>query len=495
MNPVFIHRNPMCSRVALALAIVCVSGSFSAWSAEPEKVTLHLPGGKFLRCEILKITKSEVLVKPEGEKEQALPFGLITPQEVSECYKLAMEPKNAALRFAMGTYFAKKELYAEAKTELAEAARLDGSLKDKADELLKKIPDPSAPPPVKTVAEPKKTEDKPVTVAVADKTDKSKPVPPKPSDTKPMSESDSSEKADEDFRKKFMRREVAARTEAQMKEFLDKRLEELNAKLGGKWRLIETKHFFCFANIAEDKHKMIAQQWNETLYDLLCRVLNHKEGEKLWNNKMPIYYFDTFKQFQKFAAEIDHSPGAAYSGGYFASQGREVHICIPFMSERLKTSPARMDEEAHGTLFHEGTHAFLQLSGEDVELSRWLHEGMAQFIEFWYESEKYPGKRDRMANLRDEISRNKGTPPTWEEMADRPRSGMDGVGYSCAYTRLEFLYRNFDNQRLPQFIHLIKSGKPEKEALETVFKFPEEKMEEVYKTWVKDALKRNFKFN
>lgn len=493
MKPVFNYRISVCSHVVLALAIVCVTGSFSAWSAEPEKVTLHLPGGKFLRCDILKITKTDVLVKPEGEKEQSLPFGLITPQEVRDCYKLVMEPKNAALRFAMGSYFAKKELYAEAKIELTEAAHLDGSLKDKAEEVLKKLPNPSAPSTVKTATEPKKPDDKPV--ATAEKTDKSKPVPPKSNDTKSMSEgTGDSEKADEDFRKKFMHRDVPARTEAQMKEFLDKRLEDLLAKVGGKWRLIETKHFYCFSNIAEDKHKMISQQWNEVLYDLLCRVLNHKEGDKLWNNKMPIYYFDTFRQFQKFAVEIDKSPGAAYSGGYFASQGRDVHICIPFNSERYKNSP-RMDEEAHGTLFHEGTHAFLQLSGEDVELSRWLHEGMAQFIEFWYESDKNPSKKERMGYLRDELSRNKGNLPTWEEMADRPRSGMDGVGYCCAYARLEFLYRNFDNQRLPQFIHLIKTGKPEKEALESVFKFSEEKLEDVYKTWAKEQLKRNFKFN
>ena len=94
-----------------------------------------------------------------------------------------------------------------------------------------------------------------------------------------------------------------------MKAFLDKRIKELDDEIGGTWRMIETKHFYCFANIKEDIHKRIAVDWNEkTFYDLVSGVLKHKEGDKLWNNKCPIYYFEKFSQFQKFAAVIDHQP-------------------------------------------------------------------------------------------------------------------------------------------------------------------------------------------
>ena len=44
-------------------------------------------------------------------------------------------------------------------------------------------------------------------------------------------------------------------------------------------------------------------------------------------------------------------------------------------------------------------------------------------------------------------------------------------------------------------VKLIKSGKTEKEAMETVFKMPVERLEGGYKIWLKDAIKANFKFN
>lgn len=473
----------------LCLALAAVP----SWSAE--KVTLHMAGGQELRCEVLKVTKSEVRVKTDGDKEQSLPLQVLQPKDVLECYHQAMEPKNAALRFDMGSYFAKKQLFDDARAELLAAVGLDVSYKDKADEILKKFPGAA---PEKAVAKsdpPKKAADK----KPEDKPKEKVVKPPKDDDeTIVISANDTPESIMaklSDFRKNFKRKVVTARTEAQMKEFLDKRLADLNAKVGGdKWRLIETKHYYCFSNLPEQKHSFVAKTWNEGLYDLLCRVLNHKDGDKLWNNKLPIYYFETFKQFQKFATDIDKSPGAAYSGGYFSAEGREVHICIPFMSERMKTNQAAMDEMARSTLFHEGTHAFLQLSGEDVELSRWLHEGMAQFIEFWYQGEENKDKKERMGNLREYIQIYK-TPPTWEETQERPMSGRDVIGYCCAYAKLEFLYRNFPNQHLPKMIKLIKSGKTEKEAMETVFGYSLEKMEDVYNTWLKDALKKNFNFN
>jgi len=227
---------------------------------------------------------------------------------------------------------------------------------------------------------------------------------------------------------------------------------------------------------------------------MLCRVLRHKEGDKLWNNKMPVYYFDSFRQFQRFAIEIDKSPGAAYSGGYFASQGRDVHICIPFMTERLRGNANRADEMARSTLCHEGTHAFLQLSGEDVTLSKWLHEGMAQFMEFFFNTGNNPDKKETVGRLAQTLNANRGYPPSWDEMKDRPMSGTDLEGYCCAYAKLEYLYRKYDHQRLPQMVRLIKAGKSETEALETVFKIKAEKLEEDYRVWVKEALKVNFNF-
>ncbi|MCY3018296.1 MAG: hypothetical protein NTW87_04590 [Planctomycetota bacterium] len=309
--------------------------------------------------------------------------------------------------------------------------------------------------------------------------------------TRPDGKTGDGEREDEDFASQFLKKDVPPRSEAEMKAFLTKRLEDLKA-IGGTWRLKETKHFCCFSNVPEAKHAVLCQ-WNEDLYDRLCQVLRHKEGDKLWNNKMPIYYFEAFAQFQKFTVEIDRSPGSAMSGGYFSANGREVHICIPFMSERFRTDVKSQDRMARATLHHEGTHAFLQLSGESVPLNRWLHEGLAQFVEFWYDPQNNPARNQRVGFLQQCILRN--SVPSWESMRNRPMGGMDVEGYAFAWAKLEFLYRSFsDNQKLPQMIRLVKAGKSEDEAMASAFGFPVDKLEEGYKQWVKVQGKRGFNF-
>ena len=288
----------------------------------------------------------------------------------------------------------------------------------------------------------------------------------------------------------FKRKVVPPLSPAEMKSFLDKRLKEVKSALGGDWRMKETKHFYCFTDLPDAQFAALTQ-WNEDYYDLLCRVLRHREGDKLWNNKMPIYYFSSHSKFQHFAVEIDHEPFAARSGGYFSAEGRQVHICIPFLTERYHNDKD-IARAARDTLNHEGTHAFLQLSGEDVKINRWLHEGMAQFIEFWYDREKNPARKQRVAWLQQYLAR--GNLPSWAEMKNRPMGGTDMEGYALAWSRAQFLYWNFPNDRLPQMIRLLKSGKSEEEAMAAAFGMPYDKLETGYRIWVKPAAKAGFNF-
>ena len=485
------HRSPGFIGT-LALSGVFALSAFASNCAE--KVALHVAWhGQTLSCDVLAISKTDVRVKPATGPEQTVPLEQLAPKEVVECYHQVFDPVNAQLRFDMGMFFARINLNEEARTELAAAANLDVKLKGRAEAVLKTLPETPPPPPVAEARKPDEKKPDPPAVKTP-----GKPVAGKdPAVGKDPAYGDSAGGKDADFRKRFATKNVPPRTDAQMKEFLEKRLADLNALVGGKWRMIETKHFYSFANLEdEQKQEGIAKNWNEFLYDTLARILRHKEGDKLWNNKMPIYYFSTFKQFQKFAVLIDKSPGAAYSGGYFSSEGREVHICIPFMSEHLKDNPTKMNEMAKGTLFHEGTHAFLQLSGEDVHLSRWLHEGMAQFIQFLAspEGDKDPEKRSCVNTLKESIQFRKGV-LDWEPMNERPMGGTDSEGYAYAYSRFEFLYRNSDNHdRLPQMIREIKSGKTEKEAMEKVFGRKVYELESMYKEWIKGAIKVNFSF-
>jgi hypothetical protein len=481
----------MKSCLKLIAIVVIVSG---AGCLAAESVSINL-AGKTGHFTVVKMGKTGIVLKADG-KEQTVPMQVLTTAEVLDCYgQIEAKDKTPQLRFDVGSYLFKNKCYKEAEEEL-KAAMNDEKLRPAAGTMLVQIAEKTAKTPVAPDKTPKPEESK-----VAEKTEaKEKKIETKiektESGTTIIVQGDDMEAmksaAMEQWRKE--RKNVPERSKAEMDEFLKKREEDLNKIVAGsKWRMIETKHFYCFSNVPEPKHKgLICNQWLEMprqadgkigIYPLLCEVLMHKEGDKLWHNKCPIYFFEKYSEFQTFAAQIDKVPGAGYSGGYFMPRGREVHICIPFMTQRLGEKAA--DRQAKSTLYHEGTHAFLQLSGEDVDLSRWLHEGLAQFIEFWFDRENNPERKQRAAFLDQQI--RKGEVPSWSSMKERPAGGGDLEGYAWAWIKFDFLYRNFPTDRVPKMIREIKAGTAEDDAVKKIYGISTEKLEEVFKTkWLAD---------
>ena len=276
-----------------------------------------------------------------------------------------------------------------------------------------------------------------------------------------------------------------------MKDWLDKRLAELN-KLGGKWRMIETKHFYCFADIDEAKHtRKSPNEWNEGLYKLLCDVLRHKEGEKLWNNKMPIYYFDTFRLFQSFAVEIDKSPGARsiISGGYFSFRGRDVHICIPFMSERSSGKKMGRCGAQHGALPRR--HACLPAIDRRrrTQLHRWpCMKAWRSSSNSGFEDAKSSERKERIRRAGGSFTRRK-IRTCGRRWRTGPGGGTDLEGYAYSWSKAMFLYQYPDIAALPNMVKLIKQGKTEKEAMEATFKRPLAQLEAMYDSWLPGAIK------
>jgi len=85
--------------------------------------------------------------------------------------------------------------------------------------------------------------------------------------------------------------------------------------------------------------------------------------------------------------------------------------------------------------------------------------------------------------------------PNWAETRQRPMGGTDLFGYACAWAKLEFFYRNFDHQCLPNMILAIKAGNSGDDAIREAFKFPADKLETAYRDWVRDMAKKSFKFD
>jgi hypothetical protein len=485
-------------RICIALlglvGVALLTPQTSALAADQTGVLMK--DGHLVMGDVVSVNKDALKLKVDG-KEQEFPLDKVDPKSVLECAKQKPDMFNVHWHFDMGSYFLKNKLYKPAEDELTAALRIDASLKAEIDPLIEQaqkgqgaktaVAAAKDPPPLKDAKETKEA-----TPAAKKDEPKKEPDDASPGDKSP------GDKGAEDFAAKFRQMTIPPRSPAEMKDFLEKRKKDLDDQIGGTWRMIETPHFYCFSNIKEDVHKRIATDWNEHIfYDRVSRMLMHKEGDKLWNNKCPIYYFEKFEQFQKFAAVLDHAPGAGNSGGYFMAEGREVHVCIPFDVQKAG-SQQEAEHHARDTVVHEGTHAFLQLTGEDVPLSRWLHEGLAQFMEFWVEKEttehnQYGKDRRERAQSMSRLVRTDIL--SWEETRQRPMGGMDLVGYSYAWSKMEFLYRNFDKQAIPKMIRLIKSGKSEDEAITGAFGIAPDKLEPMYVKWLKEQSKNGFKFD
>ncbi|MCW8129649.1 MAG: hypothetical protein KIS92_04615 [Planctomycetota bacterium] len=454
-------------------------------AAEPVTISM---GSSSMRGEVVRMTKTEVVLRVNG-KEQSIPAGVLTPKDYYACAKSLLDPKDPKATFELGEYCLKKGLKDEGKDLLTMAAAIDkGTYGAKVEALLGATnakPEPAkGPDAIKVADNPKKEEPK--------KEDSEKKVDSEDGGSEGSKEwIEVTGPGGKKFKipKQFMADDenVPARKPDEMKKFLDERLADLKSKVGGEWRMEETKHFYFFSNLKPELHANFKQE-AEIFYNQIAMILQHKEGDPLWNNKCPFYMMQSRAQFAKFTSVIDQSPSAFNSGGYFMHKGRECHIVIPMYDSMGEKNAIR---EATNTLYHEGTHAFLQLTGNNVTIHSWLHEGMAQFIEFFKDDKNNPGRNDRVYLLQDAVRR--GDILSWEEGRNRPMGGMDRSGYAFAWSRVEFLYQYPDKSALPRMIKGIKAGKSDEEAMAEVFKMKVEDLETAYQRWLKERAPKNFK--
>jgi len=484
--------------------------------AVAEMVTLKTPGGS-VRGEVIRATESEVVIKTTAGKQQTLPVAFLKPKEVYYCRKQVLPTDSAQAHFELGEYCLKNGLKEEGSLELAKAKRLDEKgFGAKVDALLKgggtpkstdvaqgKPPDKAGSATEKKDPASSEKPDQTITIRLPDGT---------------VQEISAGEEGGENVKirgrdgktylipKQFLvnNTKIPERTPDQMKKFLDGRLGQLKEFCSGpwekgeekrEWEMVETEHFYIFSNLKPELKSYFKLEC-EKLYTLLSEVLEHKEGAPLWNNKCPIYFLSNRAQFINFAVKVDKQPHAAKSGGYFSHRGRQVHIVIPLMARHSSEPITERVRRATCTLRHEGTHAFLQLVGNNVQLSRWLHEGMAQFIEFWYDPKNNPDRKAVEKILRAAVSQDQIL--SWKDGRNRPdirRREPDRAGYAFAWSRIVYLYRAFQNdkRKLPRMIKLIKEGKTEEEAMEQAFGYPVEKLEEVYRKFLKQHAKTNFR--
>jgi hypothetical protein len=250
-----------------------------------------------------------------------------------------------------------------------------------------------------------------------------------------------------------------------------RRLDVLNEKLKGRFRLSETPHYLIFSD-ADAALTANFVQWSERLYEKLGAQFGLDPKGRVWNGKCVLTIFATRQKFETYATRFD-GEDVRQAGAYFACEtfGRGgpnlVHICIP-TDER---GPQHLQE-----LFaHEGTHAFFQLYRCPVALPLWLHEGMAEYMTVVNDPTLAARKN---APAKRAARRPTSIASLFTRTADAQLSLSE---YAIAYSLVDFLQKT-SSEKFRQMVDLLKDGKDVDEAMTQAFGFGLEGLEQRWKT-------------
>lgn len=258
--------------------------------------------------------------------------------------------------------------------------------------------------------------------------------------------------------------------------------KKVNDKLGTKLKTYETEHFIIHSDFTNQSDMRTIQNWCEKLYERLSEVLDVKPGDRLWNGKGEIYLFYDRSDFVRFARTFDRFDQAKLSGGYFIHKGRDCHIVIPRCEygERGKQRDTFLY-----TLLHEGSHAFLQLHGNMVEIKPWLHEGFAQYLQFRLPSGSEPDRQRYLQKVK-AILAKPGFMRFNELRALDQILGNDHEAYALSWSVVDFLITSDrTRKKFAQFIRLIKEGKDEDTAIMEAFNMTPAQLEQAWFRYVR----------
>jgi hypothetical protein len=265
----------------------------------------------------------------------------------------------------------------------------------------------------------------------------------------------------------------------------------VNEKLHTKLKTSETAHFIIHSDFTNPSDMKQIRQWCETLYERLSDVLDVKPGDKLWNGKCEIYLFLERADFVRYAKTFDKFPEAKVSGGYFGSHGRNCHIVIP-RTDLSSDRGAQKDTFLY-TLLHEGSHAYLQLHGNVVEIKPWLHEGFAQYFQFALPDTGAAQDRDRRSRIVKRLTSKPGFTRFNELRALEQLLGDDLEAYALSWSIVDYMINSdratqkgkLGKKKFAKFIALIKDGKSEEDAMKEAYGQTPAELEQAWLKYVR----------
>ena len=413
------------------LAALTAAAVFASACAAQDVITLR--SGAKISGQVTDHDEDGITVKSGGAKKQ-YKWEQLTPLCCYELLRQFIEPASAKAHFLLGQHCVMSGLIEQAKNEYRRARELDTSYAgpvEKALALIEESPE-KAKTKITEIAPPEESKEK------------ERPPGEKVGGVKSPSEEP-----------------VVNQEEYLEKERLDGK--KANDKLGTNLKTSETAHFIIHSDFSSPADMSQIRKWCETLYERHCATLDVKPGDKLWNGKCEIYLFLNRSDFIAFAKTFDHFPEAKLSGGYFASGGRNCRIVIPRTD--LRGDRSGQKDTFLFTLLHEGSHAFLQLHGNVVDIKPWLHEGFAQYFQFALPKGSAP-ERDRYFRLVKKLTAKSSFTRFNELRALDQLLGDDYEGYALSWSIVDYMITSDKtHKKFAQFIRLIKQGKDEAGAV------------------------------
>lgn len=239
--------------------------------------------------------------------------------------------------------------------------------------------------------------------------------------------------------------------------------EERHAKWESRWQ-VDTEHFHFEANIPRDALDYYAGLL-EGFYDYFTRAFQITLTQREKRKKLPVYLFRQRDEFRKFH-DTDTGGKSEHLLGYFVPAiNQERLVFFDLAGNR---------QETVDVMYHEGTHFIIHLAEPTVLVSRWIHEGCAEY----FAAATCDGKKfdfglvqdGRLLHFQDMIARDRVLPMEHLMKASNPyREGeeppeFDGECYAQAWTLVHFLMEGKGGKYRAGFVsflnkHLQRKGK------------------------------------
>ncbi len=220
-----------------------------------------------------------------------------------------------------------------------------------------------------------------------------------------------------------------------------------------RWKR-ETEHFAIEADIGAEGLDFYAATL-EDFYDFFTKVFQVKLTQREKRQKLPVYLFRQRDEFRKFHDQ-DTGGKSEHLLGYFVPlKGSERLVMFDSPDGR---------QETLDVLFHEGTHFIIYLANPQVLVSRWVHEGCAEYFGASLHAGKkfQPGQVQdgRLLHFQDMIARDKVIPMDELFRAGNPAAAgqhveFAGEHYAQAWTLVHFLLHGRNGKYRAGFIDYV----------------------------------------